>query len=35
MATCLALAGVEPRQVDCIALVRPVPAVELGLPDLY
>jgi carbamoyltransferase len=28
MAMCLELAGVEPRQVDCIALVRPLPALE-------
>ena len=28
IAMCLELAGIQPRQVDCIALVRPLPALE-------
>jgi len=28
MAMCLELAGAEPRQVDCVALVRPIPSLE-------
>ena len=28
IALCLELAGVEPRQVDCVALVRPLPGLE-------
>jgi carbamoyltransferase len=28
IAACLEMGGVEPRQVDCIAMVRPLPALE-------
>ena len=28
IATCLALAGVKPEQVDCVAVVRPIPAAQ-------